>query len=94
MSRPGLPESVEQAFRNWLDAADDGEASKAASASVINAISEIKYKGNSLLEEIMEKKDYLVKKSFWIIGGDGWAYDIGYGESITFLRRAATSTSL
>lgn len=75
----GLPESVEQAFRNWLDAADDGEASKAASASVINAISEIRYKGNSLLEEIMEKKDYLVKKSFWIIGGDGWAYDIGYG---------------
>jgi len=27
----------------------------------------------------MEKKDYLIKKSIWMIGGDGWAYDIGYG---------------
>jgi len=37
------------------------------------------WKKNPLLAEIMEKKDFLVKRSFWIIGGDGWAYDIGYG---------------
>ena len=34
---------------------------------------------NQILDEIMDKKDFLVKPSFWIIGGDGWAYDIGYG---------------
>ena len=32
-----------------------------------------------IFQEILEKKDYLVKRSNWIIGGDGWAYDIGYG---------------
>src|SRR5699024_2590434 len=30
-------------------------------------------------DSIIDKKDYLVKKSQWILGGDGWAYDIGYG---------------
>ncbi len=34
---------------------------------------------NNILEEIEEKKDYLVKPSVWIVGGDGWAYDIGFG---------------
>ena len=29
--------------------------------------------------ELLEKKDYMVKRSFWIVGGDGWAYDIGFG---------------
>ena len=34
---------------------------------------------NMLCERIMELKDFLVKKSVWALGGDGWAYDIGYG---------------
>ncbi len=75
----GVPEAVAQAFRQWLEAKDKGEASKAASANVIKALADIDRKGNPLLEEIFEKKDFLVKKSFWILGGDGWAYDIGYG---------------
>ena len=33
----------------------------------------------ALLSEIESRKDYLVKRSQWILGGDGWAYDIGYG---------------
>ncbi len=36
-------------------------------------------RGNEILKEIKELKDYLIKKSIWIFGGDGWAYDIGYG---------------
>lgn len=75
----GLAEPVELVFRQWLDLKDEGEASKAASANVIKALSDTGVNGNKLLDEILEKKDYLVKKSFWIIGGDGWAYDIGYG---------------
>ena len=35
--------------------------------------------GNALLEEIYHDRDYLVKRSHWIFGGDGWAYDIGFG---------------
>jgi len=37
------------------------------------------FKNNSVLNEIFMKKDYLIKKSHWLIGGDGWAYDIGFG---------------
>lgn len=75
----GVPEALGKAFNEWLESKDDGEASKAASANVVNALTSINRDGNKLLEEIFEKKDYLVKKSFWILGGDGWAYDIGYG---------------
>lgn len=32
----------------------------------------------NLIDEIKERKDYLIKRSQWIVGGDGWAYDIGY----------------
>ncbi len=74
-----LPDALKQAFIAWLESKDDGEASRAASANVIRVLSEMDINGNQLLEDIMSKKDYLVKKSFWIIGGDGWAYDIGYG---------------
>ena len=33
----------------------------------------------NMVNDIKENKDYLVKRSIWIVGGDGWAYDIGYG---------------
>ena len=36
-------------------------------------------RAKELIEEIKQRKDYLVKRSQWIVGGDGWAYDIGYG---------------
>jgi len=74
----GLSPEIENAFRHWLETQDDGEASKAASAEVIRVLTD-NTAGNKLLAEILEKKDYLSKKSFWIFGGDGWAYDIGYG---------------
>ena len=73
-----LPEDVKEAFSRWLEAKDDGEASKAASRAVLDAIKD-KWKKSDLLRQIMERKDFLVKRSFWIIGGDGWAYDIGFG---------------
>ncbi|MGM9543410.1 MAG: pyruvate:ferredoxin (flavodoxin) oxidoreductase [Romboutsia timonensis] len=76
-------ESAKEAFNAWLEAREDGEASKAASEKVLEVLAgtcscadeEIK----SLLSEIESRKDYLVKRSQWILGGDGWAYDIGYG---------------
>lgn len=74
-----LPEEVKQAFRQWLAAKEEGDASKAASANVVNVLTGMDLNGNRTLEEILDKKDYLVKKSIWIIGGDGWAYDIGFG---------------
>jgi pyruvate-ferredoxin/flavodoxin oxidoreductase len=75
----GVPEALGQAFRRWIETMEDGEASKAASEQVIQALTSVDRNSNGLLQEIFDKKDYLIKKSFWIMGGDGWAYDIGYG---------------
>jgi len=70
---------VKDAFKEWLDAMNDGEASKVATKKIFDALRDYDYRGNKLIEEIMKRKDYLVKKSIWAIGGDGWSYDIGYG---------------
>lgn len=69
---------LEEAFQEWIKGMDDAEASKAAAAKV-RALLESYTGDNSVLAEILLKKDHLVKKSQWIVGGDGWAYDIGYG---------------
>ena len=42
-------------------------------------LSELKNNKNELAKEILDKKDFLLKKSQWVFGGDGWAYDIGFG---------------
>jgi len=69
---------LKAAFTKWIDTMEDGATSEAASVEVIKLL-ETADKSNKLLAEIYEKKDFLIKKSFWIFGGDGWAYDIGYG---------------
>ncbi len=74
-----LEPKVKEAFSLWLESKDDGEGSKKATKVILEAMKGVDFSGNPLLKEIMEKKDYLTKRSFWIIGGDGWAYDIGYG---------------
>ncbi|MCX7709392.1 MAG: pyruvate:ferredoxin (flavodoxin) oxidoreductase [Clostridia bacterium] len=74
-----IDQKVKDAFGVWLDVMEDGDGSKAATAKIFEVLKGYNYQGNKIIEEIMEKKDYLIKKSVWIIGGDGWAYDIGYG---------------
>lgn len=68
-------------FEAWMDGKDDYQASKAATADILNAQDETVADADAqqLLDEIIALKDYMVKKSQWIFGGDGWAYDIGYG---------------
>ena len=68
--------ALKEAFQEWLDGKDDAEASKAAANKIIPLLEGA---DNPILKEIYEKRDQLVKKSIWILGGDGWAYDIGYG---------------
>lgn len=64
------------AFEEWLKERDHAEASRTASAKVISVCE----KDNSTVaKDILNLKEYLVKKSHWIFGGDGWGYDIGYG---------------
>jgi pyruvate-ferredoxin/flavodoxin oxidoreductase len=64
------------AFDEWLAGMHNAEASRIASAKVVAACEKDK---SEVTKEILDLKQYLVKKSHWIFGGDGWAYDIGYG---------------
>lgn len=73
-----ISEKLKSAFQEWLDNMDDGNGSKVASAKILDAMKEEGSTDNNVLKEIMARKDYLVKKSQWMIGGDGWAYDIGF----------------
>lgn len=65
------------AFSEWLKAKDDAEASKVAAEKVKAVLG--KLEESCQVKVIKNYTDYLVKKSMWILGGDGWAYDIGYG---------------
>ena len=77
---------LKEAAQEWLDGKDDTEASKAAAAKLIPALEKAVVEcGNcgcefdALYNEALKSSDLFVKKSFWIFGGDGWAYDIGFG---------------
>ena len=62
----------------WLDTFDDTDANQAASKALIAAL-EAKGCGCETCKAILDYKSYLNKKSCWIFGGDGWAFDIGFG---------------
>ncbi|MDF2676775.1 MAG: nifJ [Bacillota bacterium] len=73
---------IKEACANWIQNKELGEESKVASAKVIEALQAFQPccdECNKLVKEILDNKDFLVKKSQWIFGGDGWAYDIGFG---------------
>jgi pyruvate-ferredoxin/flavodoxin oxidoreductase len=71
-----LGAETKAAFKEWLETRNDGAKSKEVSAKVVASLEKEK---DPLAKEILDLKQYLVKKSVWVIGGDGWAYDIGFG---------------
>ena len=78
-----LSPELKEAFQVWVDHFDDGEKSREYRWSLEDLIEkEIMEKDSpleTLLTRILNMSDYLTKKSIWVFGGDGWAYDIGYG---------------
>ncbi|MBR0143055.1 MAG: pyruvate:ferredoxin (flavodoxin) oxidoreductase, partial [Clostridia bacterium] len=77
-------EDIKETGKVWLDTMDDGEANKEATAKYVAALEaavkpDCPCEACTLGREILGKKEYLAKKSVWIFGGDGWAYDIGFG---------------
>ncbi len=64
------------AFEAWIEAKEDSQKTREVSRNVVDALANEQH---AVAAEILGLKDYLVKKSVWIFGGDGWAYDIGYG---------------
>ncbi|MDU3688457.1 MAG: pyruvate:ferredoxin (flavodoxin) oxidoreductase [Anaerococcus hydrogenalis] len=71
---------LNDAFNEWLENNDDFEESKKAAIKIESLIANEtdNDEANKIIERIKSLKDYLVKKSVWIYGGDGWAYDIGF----------------
>jgi pyruvate-ferredoxin/flavodoxin oxidoreductase len=75
-------EAGKSACQAYLDSFNDREASKKASAALVTALENchnVEGEAATLIKDILAAKDCLAKKSIWIFGGDGWAYDIGYG---------------
>ncbi|HHW47691.1 MAG TPA: pyruvate:ferredoxin (flavodoxin) oxidoreductase [Clostridiaceae bacterium] len=77
-----IPDYIKAALKNWVDSMHKAKESKKATLELVPLLE--KYDGSDarakeIFATILENKEFLVKKSIWIFGGDGWAYDIGYG---------------
>ncbi len=74
----GTPAEYKEAFQEWIDGKNDAAKSRAAAAKIVPLVEAAKEKCPACAT-IAEFQDYLIKRSQWIIGGDGASYDIGYG---------------
>ncbi len=74
----GVSSALQEAMVDWKDNMNVGEGTRERALNLIGAL-EAGKGDNPLLNKIYDNRDFLVKRSQWIFGGDGWAYDIGYG---------------
>ena len=74
----GVDTKLADAFKAWMEGMDDAEASKKAAADIIALLKDADL-SSPAMKEINDRQDFLIKRSQWAFGGDGWAYDIGYG---------------
>ena len=71
-----VSEDVKVVLQDWLDHMNSGEGTRDRADRVIAVLQNV---DADFAREILKDKEFLVKRSQWIFGGDGWAYDIGYG---------------
>ena len=82
---PYVDEDIAAAGKEYLDTVNDGEKNTAAAEKLVAAINAnpsvptCECDACKLARKVLEGKNYLAKKSVWIFGGDGWAFDIGFG---------------
>ncbi len=82
---PYVDEDIAAAGKEFLDTVNDGEKNSAAAEKLVAAINAnpsvptCECDACKLARKVLEGKNYLAKKSVWIFGGDGWAFDIGFG---------------
>jgi pyruvate-ferredoxin/flavodoxin oxidoreductase len=72
----GASAELKAVLQEWIDGRSNPDKSKAAAKKLVPMLEK---DGSEQAKEILKFRQYLVKRSIWIIGGDGWAYDIGYG---------------
>ena len=73
--------AVKAAIAKWLETYDDLDASTPATAELVALLEKGKFSSEEqkIVDEILKRKKDMSKKTMWMYGGDGWAYDIGYG---------------
>ncbi|WP_346854425.1 pyruvate:ferredoxin (flavodoxin) oxidoreductase [uncultured Draconibacterium sp.] len=72
----GATDAEKEVYAEWIEKKDNADGSVVASKKVLDVITTSE---SADAKEIVKLKQYLVKKSTWVFGGDGWAYDIGFG---------------
>jgi len=79
LATEGVEGELKDALQGWLDNKDDADASRAYGEKVMANLETLDEIDCPLADQIYDMADLFTKKSCWIFGGDGWAYDIGYG---------------
>ncbi|MBQ4575644.1 MAG: pyruvate:ferredoxin (flavodoxin) oxidoreductase [Clostridia bacterium] len=79
MNSEKASDEFKAAAKAYLDTKDNGKANADAAKALVAELEKAAAEGCPVAPEILADKDYLAKKSVWIFGGDGWAYDIGFG---------------
>ncbi len=76
-----VSEGLRSSYNEWLDAYDDGNRTMETTQALVESLEkeELSGEADELRKEVLNSKDQLSKKSLWMYGGDGWAYDIGFG---------------
>ena len=77
--KEGASEELVQAIDKWFETDADTAANLEATTAMLDQLKAYSGDKQDLVDKTLELKDYLAQRSTWIFGGDGWAYDIGYG---------------
>ncbi|MGI6205951.1 MAG: pyruvate:ferredoxin (flavodoxin) oxidoreductase [Anaerovoracaceae bacterium] len=81
LSALDIPASLKETISEYLDTFGDREANYPVAKKLIKELESANVSGEAadLVKDILDRRDYVAKRSLWLFGGDGWAYDIGYG---------------
>lgn len=77
----GLDSEMNDIFTQWVENMNDAKSTKEVYAKLLPLLDTKvnNEEGDKILADIADLKDYIIKRSVWVFGGDGWAYDIGFG---------------
>jgi len=76
LSSNGISEAAKPVLQDWLDNMDKGEGTRDRATKLTQVLEK---ENSEIAKKILEDKEFFVRRSQWLFGGDGWAYDIGYG---------------
>ena len=79
LSAVATSDSLKSAITAWIDGMTDGTKTRELSNTLESELTAYAGEGKDIAAKALSYKDFFIKRSQWIIGGDGWAYDIGYG---------------